>query len=254
MRRTKDFIFQNRDSLEIYEYLNDYKVLFEAIEEKITPDHCIEACKALLEGLAKTIVSQVDISNQEAQKRFDPQDWKNFEALKKKMPNNAKFQDLVRQSILVLAAYHHSCEKEFLLGFCSKYFTAIAKLRDKRGDVSHGRAAPKLEKSSKGLAEIIESITDVITLHMLEVFTLIDFSIDALPNTSNEIVESFAIKSESDLQKIGQRERLIRDFNASLDLENPLTEGLSFSEALYYQKQEDYLIKLSDYEYENQTE
>jgi len=255
MDKTRNFLLQNKESFEAYDYLNDYEVLFKAIDEKVTADHSIEACKSLLEGLAKTIIAQVNIRNPETEKRFEAQDWKNLTILKTQIQSsNPKFQELVRQSILVLSAFHHSCEKDFLLGFSSKYFSAIAKLRDRRGDISHGREVPKQEKSSLALASMIESITDVITIHMLEVFTLIDFSVDNESETYNFIDESFAVKPDADLETLNEKEKSIRQFNEQLDNENPIGDGLRFSEALYYQKQEEYLILLSDYELEQKVE
>jgi len=255
MEETKKFILSNKESFELYDYLNDYQVLFKAIEEKVTADHCIEACKAFLEGLAKTIISEVDLRSEETKKRFEDKDWDNLSTLKSQIDGrNAKFQELVRQSILVLAAFHHSCEKDFLLGFTSKYFSTIAKLRDKRGDVSHGRQVPKNDKSSLVLAGMVESITDVIATHMLEVFVLIDFDVDKKGDAIDFIKESFEIKPESDYESFHEREKFIRTFNKQLDEENPILGGLSYSEALYFQKQNDYLMMLAEYELELQSD
>ena len=255
MEQTKKFISNNRDSFELYDYLNDYQVLFKAIEEKETADHCIEACKAFLEGLAKTIISGVDLRSEETKKRFDDIDWGNLVKLKAQIDvGNAKFQELVRQSILVLAAFHHSCEKDFLLGFTSKFFSTIAKLRDRRGDVSHGRQVPKNDKSSLVLAGMVESITDVIATHMLEVFVLIDFDVDKIGDAIDFIKESFEIKPESDYELLHEREKFIRTFNKQLDETNPIQSGLSYSEALYFQKQNDYLMMLAEYESASQSD
>ena len=253
MEKTKDFIVQNKESFELYANFEDYEVLFKAIENKTTSDHSIEACKALLEGISKTIIGQVDLRYKGVEDRFTEQERRNLKTVKTKIErNNTDFHELVQHAIVVLAAFHHACEKDFLLGFSNKFFTTVAKLRDRRGDVAHGREAPKFDKSSLTLAEMIESITDVIAFHMLEVFSLIDFSIDKIPDTNVWIEEAFMIKPASDLENLDVRERQIRDFNAQLDEENHIGDGMSYSLALYQQRKEEYLILLNDYDLEQE--
>lgn len=248
MDKTKEFLDKNKASFEEYDYFTDYDVLFEAIADKKTPDNCIEACKSLLEGIAKTIIWQVDIKSSETKLRFESRDWDNVElALKKISSNTAEFHFLFPIAVTVLAAHHHSCEKEFILGIGNKFCKTISHIRNHKGDIAHGRVAPKLNKSSLVLANIVEGITDTIALHILEVFSLIDFVRYRQVSDNQLIIESFMLKTEFELIEISEREMLIREFNDYLDELYPIEGKPIYSLALYEQYSEDYEIQLQEF-------
>ncbi|WP_027670416.1 hypothetical protein [Rheinheimera baltica] len=248
MEKTKAFLNQNLASF--YRYLNfeDHNIYYYAIEEKITPDNCIETCKALIEGIAKTILGQLDLKSAEVRSRFSNHELIALESTMSKMLGNGEdFQVLYRQAILVLAAFHHSCEEELMQALGKDFFKFFTKLRNRRGDISHGREAPKPEKSSKNLAEMIVQITDIIAFHMLEVLSLIDFEKDKAENEDFTIAESFFVKSREQLEIISDSERNIRDFNDFLDEQYPYEGKIRFSMALYQQYKDDYKIQFKEF-------
>ncbi len=248
MNKTKEFLNQNRISFERYTNFEDYNVLFSTIESKKTADNSIEACKSLIEGIAKTIISQVNIRSMEAKTRFNEHEWKNINlALDKMKSNTAAFSFLFSQAITVLAAYHHACEKEFILGMGNKFCKLIAPIRDHKGDISHGRIAPKAGKSSRTLALLIECMTDILAFHMLEVLSLIDFSTSIELSRDQAIFESFVLKTDEEIVRIDEQERTIREFNDSLDAQYPYEGKTRYSCALYEQYSEDYDIKLQEF-------
>ncbi|NKB76294.1 MAG: hypothetical protein GKR96_04450 [Gammaproteobacteria bacterium] len=101
---------------------------------------------------------------------------------------------------------------------------------------------------------MIEAVTDIIALHMLEVFSLIDFTIDEPEDPDLPINESFREKSDVELESIGKEERLIRELNMELDSENEIGEGIRYSRALFQQRPRQYQILLSDFRVEKQME
>ncbi|OCH21917.1 hypothetical protein [Aliivibrio logei] len=248
MIRTKEFLTQNKESFQRYASFKDYDVLFEAIEKKTSSDHCIEACKSLIEGISKTVLAQVDVRTQETRDRFNKLEIKNLETSLEKMRNdNEDFHVLYQQAVVVLAAFHHSCEKGLLQAIGNKFCTYIAKIRDKKGDIAHGREAPKIIKSPMNLAFMIESVTDIIAFHMLETLSLIDFQQVDRPSQETLITESFRQKQSFELEVILDEERVIREFNESLDEQYPLKGKLRYSRALFEQYLEDYEIQLQEF-------
>ena len=256
MDKTRNFLLQNKESFELYANFEDHHVYYYAIEQKVTADNCIETCKSLIEGICKTVLDQIDLSDSRIRDRFSDQDVHSLETTFRKMLGRSgeDFPILFRQETLVLSNYHNACHKSLLDSLGKDFCKYLTRLRNDRGDIAHGRAAPKRTKSSLDLAYMIESVTDLITFHMLEVFSLIDFTVDQEPEEDNTIEEAFAIKPDSDLENLDVKEKFVRQFNTQLDIENPIGNGLRFSEALYYQKQEEYLILLRDYQLDQDRE
>ncbi|MGH1429364.1 MAG: hypothetical protein ACRBEE_15620 [Arenicella sp.] len=255
MEKTRNFLLQNKESFELFANFEDHKVYYYAIEQKVTADNCIETCKSLIEGISKTILEQIDLRDSHIRDRFSEQDAHSLETTFRKM--NGRGEDspvLFRQESLVLSNYHNACHRDLLDTLGKNLCKYLARLRNERGDISHGRAAPKQIKSSLDLAYMIESLTDLITFHMLEIFSLIDFKTAIDDEEFSWIEEAFAIKPDSDLSNLDVKEQFVRQFNTQLDIENPIGDGLRFSEALYYQKQEEYLILLRDYELDQNME
>jgi len=112
MDKTKEFIKQNRESLETYAGLADYDVLFETIDRKETPDNCIEACKALIEGVSKTILVKVDLRSVEINTNLQDYERKNIRKTIDQLSTdseNVKFQNVFQQAVTALSAYHPAC-------------------------------------------------------------------------------------------------------------------------------------------------
>ncbi|WP_233007457.1 hypothetical protein [Rheinheimera faecalis] len=248
MRKTRKLLNSNRESFDMYSNFSDYQILIDCIESKVTADNSIEACKALIEGISKTIIDRVDLRCRFILRELDNNQIDNISNAKSQIKNNTiKFVFAFKQASLILSIYHHSFGKSFFDAVGNPFCNMIGEIRNWKGDVSHGRVAPKMEKTSLELASLVESLTDTITFHMLEVFSLIDFSAGLVPDRSTIISESFVDKTETQLTDIPDEERDIRDFNDVLDELYPLPGKPRYSRALYEQYFEDYEIQLKEF-------
>lgn len=248
MNRTRKFLSQNKASFDRYTNFEDHRVYYYAIDEKITSDNCIETCKSLIEGIAKTVLGQIDIRIKRVRERFGPYELKSLESTFDKMAGNGEdFQTLFRQSVLVLSNYHQACQKDLMNTLGKDFCKYLTRLRNDRGDIAHGRAAPKKIKSSLDLAYMVENITDLIAFHMLEVLSLIDFSKTDEISQDQAIFESFMLKTDLELENISEQEQIIRNFNCSLDEQYPLEGKPFYSRALFDQYLEDYEIQLQEF-------
>lgn len=181
------------------------------------PDMCIETCKAVLEGISKTIVLGLD---EEATKA----------AIDKK-----DVDQIVKWAVKTLQQNDDVIESNFVTRATS-LASALGALRNSRSDISHGREVPKPEYSEEKFARLCLQMTDAMAVYMLESY----FSA-AAPSASplgadEERLEATGIPS------IAYEEN--PDFNDQLDAANPLPGKLLYSEALYHLYYEDYLIEL----------
>jgi hypothetical protein len=248
MERTKKFLSQNKASFERYTNFEDHEIYYFAIDKKLTADNCIETCKSLIEGIAKTVLSQIDLKRKVVYERFEERELKSLRSTFDKIAGNGEdFPVLFRQAILVLSNYHQACQKELMNSLGKDFCKYLSRLRNDRGDIAHGRPAPKIERSTLELAFMIENITDLISLHMLEILSLIDFSKTEEVGQDQAIVESFMFKEDFELTDIDEREKIIRDFNESIDKLYPYGGRARYSRALYDQYKEDYEIQLQEF-------
>ncbi|SIO95757.1 hypothetical protein [Vibrio spartinae] len=248
MQRTKEILSQNRESFEYYMNFEDHDVYYIAIEKKITADNCIETCKSLIEGISKSILQRIDLRVDHIRKRFSSQDLTGLETTFDKMKGNGEdFHTLFQRAVLVLNNYHPSCQKELLDSFGKNFCRYLARIRNDRGDIAHGRAAPKTEKSSIQLAHLVENLTDLIISHMLEILSLIDFEKEDKPQIKAMIEASFLEKDSESLGLIEREEQQIRAFNESLDEQYRYAGKVRYSLALYEQYEDDYLTQLQEY-------
>lgn len=125
--------------------------------ELINPDICIESCKALIEGISKTIIVSLDNT-----KTADNIDSENIPKL---------FSDAMK----LLANNCQDIEGDFVLRF-SGIINVLAEIRNKRGDISHGRMAPKAIYSSKKLASTVMNMTDSMLEYTLEHYFDLDLN------------------------------------------------------------------------------
>lgn len=180
------------------------------------PDICIETCKSLLEGMSKTIIQRLDPTTTIRQ----------LEEL--------DLEPLVKRSANLLRANDEQFETDFV-NRCGSLAKTLGRLRNSRGDISHGRAVPKTVLSNKELAFFTLQMMESILLYMLHSF----FSRSEQLEAEREKVDAYKDNP---------------GFNNFLDELYPLDGKVLYSQALYFLYIEDYKIQLSDYLYEQELE
>ena len=174
------------------------------------PDRSIEICKALFEGMSRTFILRLELNSDR-------------EAFK-----NMPFSEQVERAISALQRIE--IVKPSPLSSIEEFIEMLRVTRNNRGDVSHGRPAPKLDKSNQLLAEYILQTSEAILRHMLHVFY-----------ERPGIISEDATDSDIDYEEN-------QEFNNYLDDKYPL-EGskLNYSKALHETKYEDYINQLEDW-------
>ena len=218
MKQTREILdcYTNKYPEFSYYYSNIEDI--EAMENSNSPDKCIESCKALLEGVSKTVLDKLD------------------KRLTRREINEKDFRSLYQCAILKLDSEYKKTTVEesiFEVDICNQFAKQIEKiniLRNARCEISHGRAVPKEISSSKKLARTIKGITDHIIAYILE---HLFFLLDVL--SKNEI-----LKYDSDEYK---------EFNTYLDaqFENFPVKKVSYSRVLYDYESDTYIVKYKDY-------
>lgn len=193
-------------NIEKYEHFAYYETVIDLIEQNVdsNPDICIESCKSLLEGISKTILKALDATA--TNRILDAKD----------------FPTLFRESLNKLAEYNENIEVDFVRRAVS-LIQVLGEIRNKRGDISHGKLAPKEFSSYSQFSKLVMQMTEGIVFYILEQFFAIDLSYKE------------EIKYEDN-----------PEFNEALDELNPMG-NLSYSKALYDQKYDDYFQELQDY-------
>jgi len=191
----------------------------------VHPDICIETCKALLEGIAKTIILGLD-----ATATRDDLDRKEVEPLVKLAGKLLRENDDVIEDNFVnrVSGLAHS----------------LGALRNARGDISHGKAVPKIEESDRDFARLCLQMTDAVAFYMLQSF----FTRTAPPAPTDLASDDAA--PELHLLPGGIPDTPYDnnpDFNEEIDRKYPLDGKLLYSDALYRLYYEDYLIELEAY-------
>lgn len=182
-----------------------YFSVIEKIEENyaMNPDISIESSKSLIEGVSKTILLRLETTQTESK------------------VNAMDFPELFRNSCWSLQR-HGSFEVDFVHRSAS-LIQRMAEIRNERGDISHGKSAPKTIVSTPESAKMIMQITDSIVDYMLDAFFKIDLSFkEELKYEDHE------------------------EFNLWLDDQNQLN-GVSFSKALFDQDSVLYEEELENY-------
>jgi hypothetical protein len=208
MKLTRNIIEQNIGK---YDWLSEFETVLSEIESNLEsePDITIESCKSLLESIAKTILINIDPT-------FSEGDATNIDfgplmkrAKEKLLEKSSEAEDVLMTSMVTLSVQY-------------------SVIRNKRGDISHGRILPKEKRSSVSLAKAATTFTDGFASYLLYLFLLLDFSYKE------------PIKYEDN-----------DDFNDVLDANNPIA-GISYSKALFDQDFVAYEEALEDYK--NQIE
>lgn len=190
------------------------------------PDIAIETCKSVLEGVSKTVVLGLDrsITRQEIDKK--------------------DFDQIVKLAAKVLKANDDVVEDNFVTRAAS-LANALGSLRNVRGDISHGKAVPKLERSTDAFARLCLQMTDAITSYMLASFFETQSQITIGISNSKIQVESGKVETEfSPDGLISVRYDDFPDFNDFIDQSNPPRGKIIYSEALFQLYYEEYVIEL----------
>lgn len=201
MKQTKDIL---RALESRYTNIGYYQTIIQKIEENVEshPDISIESCKALLEGLSKFIWKQID---------------QTYDAL---IADKMDFHPVVRQAMTKLADFNEDIELDFV-NKVNKLIVSIGEVRNKRGDISHGKLSPKEYFSDSQFAYLVMNITDNMLYYVLHSFSKVS-PIKELEYEDNP------------------------EFNEWLDNENPIA-NLSYSKALFDQDPVAYEQELENY-------
>ena len=156
MDRVRATITKN---LEEHPEFAEYFKILAVIEthELINPDICIESCRCLIEGICKTIII-----------RLDPA--KNAEN------TGGHFPNLFSRARQLLIENCAEIEGDIVIIKYGAIIELLNKTRNDRGDISHGRAAPKQKYSSPVLASMLKGMTDTVLTFMLEHYFNLEFS------------------------------------------------------------------------------
>lgn len=217
MIQTRQILEQYKDKYPDFEY---YYTIVQEVEDNaiLHPDICIESCKSLIEGVSKSVIERTD----KTQTR---------EEIEKK-----DFMPLYQEAIKKLDAEYHSItvdESMFEIEICNQFGKQIDKLntlRNKRSDISHGRAVPKEFNSNMKLARTIKGVADHIVAYILEHLFIL---LDALPKDSLQLYDC----------------KDYEEFNEFLDSEYenfPISKA-RYSQVLYDYEPETYFVKYKDF-------
>lgn len=207
MEKTRKIIQDNIHSFPEFSY---YLSIVNKIEEnvQIMPDVSIETSKALLEGVSKTLLKNLDSAYVES--------------------INDKPSDLVKRVLEKMSRY---VEIDVgVLRAASSFIHRVTEIRNSSGDISHGKAVPKLISSNIDHAKIIAHITDGTIEFILNLYFQMKWqSVEILIYEENEL------------------------FNEYLDSQYQFEE-IKYSKALFDQDLVVYKDKLNRYNIENDIE
>ena len=202
MGLSKNIIQLNKKSHKDFNY---YDTIISKIENNtyINPDISIESCKSLLEGISKTIIQRLELT-------ITP----------------AKLKEMTFQELHKNACWSLQKRSDFeikVVQSSTGLIQRIAEIRNERGDISHGKSAPKENTSTKETAIMIIHLTDAIVNYMLSSFYKIDLTYGEKLNYEDN-----------------------PDFNAMLD-EEKIMLGVLYSKALFDQDIVTYEEELSSF-------
>jgi hypothetical protein len=191
-----------------------YQVIVGKITENQSPnpDIAIESCKSLIEGLSKLILKHTDKSYRDNQRPTE------------------ELAPLFKKAVNALAERGADIEEQFTKAV-GNFIHQLGSLRNERGDISHGKSAPKLISSTPHFATLVVQATDGLASFLLhELFAL---------NLSDFVSIEYTDNSE---------------FNYFLDDTYPMERGLSFSRALFDQDFVAYEEQLKEFDAEREQE
>jgi len=155
LKKTKEILNLLGNNYSDIEY---YLVIIENIESNVqnNPDISIEACKSLIEGISKFILKILLGENYKSE-QIDKSD----------------FHSLVKYSLSKLSDHNEDIEQDFV-NKVNKLVVSIGEIRNKRGDISHGKLSPKEYCSDCLFANLVMEVTDSLIHYILTCFSKID--------------------------------------------------------------------------------
>ncbi|HAV5328167.1 abortive infection protein [Acinetobacter johnsonii] len=210
MELSKKIIYENADSFNWLKELESLIRQFE-IQKEVCDVTTIECCKSLLESVFKNLIVSLDQAASE--KEINKSDLGELCSWVKKC--------LIEHEVIVELIP----KEEFNLVFSSinQWIRFLGQVRNKLGEVSHGKIFPKPYSLDTTTAYFIAHNTDGF------IFFLINLMIKIGRHTEKYKYEKFA------------------DFNDYLDELNPLEGKLLYSRALYDQDYDAYSEELDNY-------
>ena len=189
-----------------------YRVIVGKITEnqRSNPDIAIESCKSLVEGLSKSILKHTDKSYRDSQRPTD------------------EFGPLFKKAVNALAGRGANIEEQFTKA-AGNLVHQLGSIRNERGDISHGKSAPKQISSSAHFSSFVVQATDGLTSFLLHELFALDLS-DFVPIEYGDNP----------------------DFNVYLDEIFPMNGGLRYSRALFDQDLVAYEEQLKGFEPEQE--
>lgn len=171
MEKIRSIIAHN---LTKHSHFEEYYKVIDVIQEhaETNPDICIESCKALIEGVCKTIL--INLDNTKTTENIDRDDLPKL------------FKDAMRK----LSDECSDLEGDFAARF-SAIIQVIGEIRNKRSDISHGRMAPKFIFSSSKLASTVVNMTESMLEYILEHYFKLDFQNDGILVYESEDMEAY---------------------------------------------------------------
>lgn len=202
MEKVREIIEVNRINYSEFTY---YLNIIDKIEQNVQlmPDIAIESCKSLIEGISKTILNKLGVAYSETSRGVDTP----YTLFKKAVTELKKYSDI---------------DTDFLQP-ASGMITRMTDIRNKLGDISHGRSSPKVVQSDEELATMIAITTDGVMSYVLG---------------------KYCGATLPDVRLIEYKDN--PEFNSYLD-ESQETEGITYSKALYDQDPNSYLEQLNNY-------
>lgn len=188
------------------------------------PDITIETCKALLEGISKTVLI------------YTKKEWDRHRI------ENMRFVPLVTHAMQDLRENDDVIEDEFK-SHVVRFSQSLATIRNHRSDISHGRGAPKADQSTDRFANLCFRTTEAIAHYLLESY----FDLRTRKPEEEEVEQS---EEGEELLPGGIPDIDYDDnpeFNDELDASFPLDGKVLYSYALYRLYYEDYIIELEEY-------
>lgn len=154
MRNTRNILYELETRYEVIKY---YYTIVEIIENNVNsnPDISIESCKALIEGLSKFTLQNLN---------------KSYDSIKL---NKLSFQQLFKQSTFELTKHSLEFEEDFM-NRANALVHLIGEKRNERGDISHGKLAPKEVKSDVFFSNLVMTMTDGLIFYWLSYFSSIE--------------------------------------------------------------------------------
>jgi hypothetical protein len=220
MRPAEMLIIENATECPDFRY---YLPLMKKAERNVTnhPDICIETCKALLEGVSKTIILSLE-------EGVRPEDIKDLDV-----------SPLVKRAGKLLQQDDTIIEEGFVTRVASvAHFIGV--LRNERGDISHGKAVPKVIQSNDKLANAILQVSSGLLIYMLDTY------FTKLRDKRTRIAQAELEKDPAaDLEQVSYADNAA--FNSWLDESYPYEGKLSYSFALFSLYYEDYLVRLEEF-------